>query len=293
MRPAAHTPPGDADRVGASGDTPLGGPVHEGTSSDGHGPSSTSADDGMQFCATEQLLLARIADLLAGSPASASTESPASPVDVPRRYVSLATESMAVMSLRHREERWRVARRRVRRLCEDMDECLGQAGAALSEGRRRHARRLLSSVRGRLDVIMRATGDLPSPDGGEPVRPIEAGDGVPAALTLLTDLDAELGDAAAGYRGAGWRARRCALLLLAVVDDLMAAAQPGEHDVEEVGMIDDLRMAAAAGAGPRRREGRHGRTSSHPRRTGASRAADLSGRKPSSGTTVGRGSSVA
>jgi len=174
------------------------------------------------FCSLEHLLITRIL----GEPA-ATTEGGADPA-APGTYKTLTASQVANMDEARRRRRQQAARRRMRTLCEDVDEWLGQAGEALDEERADDAQELLGMAHRAVDGIVTATGGgAPSGQPRSWVRVPEGSDPVHAALSVLAELDTQVGDAITGYCGAGFRARRLAEALLELVEDLEAGARAG------------------------------------------------------------------
>lgn len=136
-----------------------------------------------------------------------------------------------------RTERARArALRRLHVLCEDADELLGRVAEAARFGSAEAAIEPLAEVRQVAISIVHALRRA-VPPGRCRVERVDAldEDEVLATLALLEELDAQLRDARAGHRGAGWRAGRLAARLIAAVNQLTAAAASGRTRAHAAG----------------------------------------------------------
>ena len=133
-----------------------------------------------------------------------------------------------------------VALRRLRTLCEDADELLGQVAEAARFGDAEAALGPLTAVRDVARLILQRL-RRPVPAGPQAARPdaLEE-DRVLATLALVEELDFQLRDAHIGYRGAGWRAGLLAEKLVVEIDQLTAAAASGRTRAHASGVAEDV-----------------------------------------------------
>jgi hypothetical protein len=152
-----------------------------------------------------------------------------------RLKILSAQQARAEIEGRHAADA-QLARRRARRLCENIDEGIGRAAAALSRGGADHARLILGVVR---EAVIEIADGLGSPVdaavarrvGRAGVRGAAAAHLALRAQDLLEQLDVQL-KAAVGDRTAERLARNQALTLLTVVNELAtvaAGSRPGRE----------------------------------------------------------------
>lgn len=149
-------------------------------------------------------------------------------------------QAMGVVIARARRARER-ALRRLHSLCEDADELLGRVAEAARFGDAEAAVEPLAEVRQVAISILRAL-RRPVPLRGRTAPPPDVldEDQVLATLALVEELDAQLRDARAGHRGAGWRAAQLAGRLIAAVDHLTTAAASGRTRAHAAGTAEDV-----------------------------------------------------
>lgn len=128
----------------------------------------------------------------------------------------------------HADQERRALRRRLRTLCEDLDELLGQVGDAVRRDRAPEAGRLLGDavvIAGELAERLSPRASGPRPSTPHVVGGVVDETDVQRTLVLLKELDAELDHTAPG-RGA-LRAAALADGLASEIADLAGAAASG------------------------------------------------------------------
>ena len=210
------------------------------------GAADIRADDGLWSCSPEHLLLARILGERAAT--VRPVHGRADPGSMGRTRAVQVEWVTATRAARRRQK----AVRDLRTLCEDTDELLARAAEAARVGAAGAAVSPLAEARHAVVTILRALHQRPVPAACTAASCAEVldEDRVLATLALLEELDSQLGDACAGYRGAGWRAVRLAGQLLSAVDELIIAAASGRTRARAVAPVIEGGTASQPGDGP-------------------------------------------
>jgi hypothetical protein len=154
-------------------------------------PATARSDEGIVSCSAEHLLLARILEEPCSGPAPLES--------IARTRAEQLDGVVTARAQRRRTE----AHHRLRSVCEDIDELLGQAAEAARRGDTEAAREPLASAHRLASLILYAL-RRSVPVGSPSTPPPQAldEDDIMAALALVEELDSQLRDAHIGYRGA-------------------------------------------------------------------------------------------